>query len=59
MMQSHFLMVRPCGCIAKIGNNFVWGGNILESNVGFWGDCQFDFYNNEEKKSCAMWVKNG
>ena len=58
-MQSHFLMLPPCDCIAKIANNFVWGATFENQMLGFGGDCQFDFYSDGEKKSCTMQVKNG
>ena len=39
-MQWHFLVLPPCHCIAKIGNNFVWEMSRFGEDgwFGFFGD---------------------
>ena len=55
-MQPHFLMLPPCGCIAKTINNFVWGATF-ENQMFDFGGIEDSIFQWKEKKSWVMWVK--
>ena len=58
-MQSYFLMLPPCDCIAKNFNNFMKGMTFENQMSRFGGDWQIVFSVMERKKDKQCWSKMG